>query len=83
MTHSEPNRFTRAFDALDKVAKAIDAPLAIVGGMAAIRYGYPAMTDDIDVVASRDSLDLLLNHAPRFGLRVQWRSQSGWHTLSF
>ncbi|MCY2967247.1 MAG: hypothetical protein NT069_27035 [Planctomycetota bacterium] len=51
--------------------------------MAAIRYGYPAMTDDIDIVASRDALDELLSNAPMFGFRVQWRSKSGWHTISF
>lgn len=79
----EQNRFTRAFDALNRLAVAAQAPLAIVGGLAAIRYGYPAITEDIDVVAPRDALDSLLQQAPQYGFRVKWRSPKGWHTLTF
>ncbi|MFN0051602.1 MAG: hypothetical protein ACKV0T_05385 [Planctomycetales bacterium] len=83
MKHQERNRFTRAFEALDQLARAAHAPLAIVGGLAAIRYGYPAVTDDIDLVAPTAALDSLLQAAPQFGFRIKWRSASGWHTLSF
>lgn len=79
----EQNRFTRAFEALDNLARHVNAPMAIVGGLAAIRYGYPAVTEDVDVVVSSDALDTILQEAPQLGFRVKWRSQAGWHTLSF
>lgn len=83
VTAGEQNRFTRAFDALQKLALSIPTPIAIVGGLGAIRYGYPAITEDIDVVIARDRLDDVLRIAPQFGFRLQWRSKSGWHTLAF
>jgi hypothetical protein len=79
----EQNRFTRAFEALDRLARSTHSPIAIVGGLAAIRYGYPAVTEDIDVVVPCDALDKILQEAPQLGFRVKWRSQSGWHTLTF
>lgn len=79
----EQNRFTRAFEALDKLSLATRSPIAIVDGLAAIRYGYPAVTENIEVVVQRDALDKILLEAPQFGFRVKWRSQSGWQTLSF
>ena len=74
----EQNRFTRAFEALDQLARATNSPLAIVSGLAVIRYGYPAVTDDIDVVAPRAGLEALLQQAPQFGFRVKWHSKAGW-----
>lgn len=79
----EPNRFTRALMALDKLARATRSPIAIVEGLAAIHYGYPAVTEDIDIVVARDALETILQEAPQSGFRIKWRSQSGWHTLSF
>jgi len=79
----EQNRFTRAFEALNGLARANNTSLAVVDGLAAIHFGYPAVTEDIDVVASRDVLDGLLTEAPKFGFKVKWRSKVGWHTLVF
>src|SRR5438105_12050093 len=61
VTVAEPNRFTRALEALNRLAHADGIPLAIVGGLAAIHFGYPAITEDIDIVVSRDDLDRLLD----------------------
>src|SRR5437016_5476004 len=83
VTASEPNRFTRAFEALNHLAHADQIPLAIVGGLAAIHFGYPAITEDIDVVVSKGDLDRLLADAPHYGFKVKWRSTTGWHTLAF
>ena len=56
-------------------------PIAIVGGLAAIRYGYPAVTEDIDVAIKRDHLDKLVTCAIKYGFRVSWQAELGWHTL--
>ena len=83
VTAAESNRFTRAFEALNRLAHADEIPLAIVGGLAAIHFGYPAITEDIDIVVSKDDLDRLLVDAPQYGFKVKWRSTTGWHTLAF
>ncbi len=82
-TNKEENRFSIALVALEKLAIENELPIAIVGGLAAIRYGYPAVTDDIDVAVAQSQLDLLLSLAPRYGFRVAWEAKSGWHTLEF
>ena len=81
-TMNEQNRFTVAFKALDQMARAYDLPIAIVGGLGAIHYGYPATTEDIDVAIASDQLEILLNVAAQFGFRIAWRAESGWHTLT-
>jgi hypothetical protein len=83
VTVAEPNRFTRAFEALNRLAHADGIPLAIVDGLAAIHFGYPAITEDIDIAVSKDDLERLLASAPHYGFKVKWRSTTGWHTLSF
>jgi hypothetical protein len=83
VTKGEQNRFTRVFEALNRLSLATGTPLAVVGGMAAIHFGYPAITEDVDVVAPHDALDRLLNDAPQYGFKVKWRSKAGWHTLTF
>ena len=83
VTSSEQNRFTRAFEALNRLATASSTPLALVGGLAAIHFGYPAITEDIGIVVPRDALDRLLDEAPRYGFKIKWRSKIGWHTLTF
>ncbi len=52
-----------------------------MGGLGAIRYGYPAATQDIDIVVARDQLELLVAAAPRYGFKVVWEAKTGWHTL--
>lgn len=78
----EENRFSRALASLQRLAEAEGIPLAIVGGLGAIRYGYPAATQDIDIVVGSGQLDALLACAPRYGLKVAWVGRSGWHTLT-
>jgi hypothetical protein len=75
------NRFTHALVDLERLAKNHGIAIAIVGGLAAIRYGYPAATQDIDVAISADKLDTLIAVATRYGFKVAWESKTGWHTL--
>lgn len=79
---SEDNRFTRALADLKRLALAENIPIAIVNGLGAIRYGYPAATQDIDIVVGRDNLDRFVVSTPQFGFKVAWPAQSGWHTLT-
>lgn len=76
------NRFSRALTDLQQLAIEQDIPMAIVGGLAAIRYGYPAATQDIDIAVGRDQLGKLTELAPRYGIAVAWESKTGWHTLT-
>ena len=78
----EENRFTRALEDLRRLAAAEGISVAIVGGLAAIHYGYPAATQDIDIAIARSDLDRFLTAAPAYGLKVVWRAESGWHTLT-
>lgn len=78
----EDNRFSQALEDLQRLALAEEIPIAIVGGLAAIRYGYPAATQDIDIVVARDQLALLIQTGPKFGFKVAWQSDSGWHTIT-
>jgi hypothetical protein len=80
---NEQNRFSRAVAALEKLGQEHQIPLAIVGGLGAIRYGYAAATEDIDIAVGSAHLNTLLELAPAYGLRVVWQAQSGWHTLAY
>ena len=79
---TEENRFTRALGDLQRLAVSEGIAVAIVGGLAAIHYGYPAATQDIDIAIARRDLDRFLLAAPGFGFKVVWRAESGWHTLT-
>lgn len=79
---SEENRFVRALADLQRLCHDEEIPIAIVGGLAAIRYGYPAATQDIDIAVARDQLDTLVKRAPSYGFKVAWMAESGWHTLT-
>ena len=79
---TEQNRFTAALLDLEQLAIHEDIPIAIVGGLGAIHFGYPAATQDIDIAVGREHLDTLLRAAPRYRLKVAWKSKSGWHTLT-
>jgi len=78
----DQNRFTVTFHALDQLARENDLPIAIVGGLGAIHFGYPATTEDIDVAIASDQLQTLLDVAPQFGFRIAWRAETGLHTLT-
>jgi hypothetical protein len=56
-------------------------PIAIVGGLAAIHFGYPAVTEDIDVAIAKNHLSALLAAASKYGFKIAWEAESGWHTL--
>jgi len=78
---TDENRFSRALADLQKLVTAENIPIAIVGGLGAIRYGYPAATQDIDIAVARNQLETLLQVAPRYGFKIQSEAPSGWHTL--
>jgi hypothetical protein len=78
----ESNRFTNALEDLQRLSNENQIPIAIVGGLAAIRYGYPAATQDIDIAISKRDLGTLVVVASRYGFKVVWESKIGWHTLT-
>ncbi len=78
----EENRFTKALAALQQLALGAGIPIAIVDGLGAIHYGYPAATQDIDIAVARDHLDALIAAAPKYGFKIARRTASGWHTLT-
>jgi hypothetical protein len=78
----ESNRFTNALEDLQWLSKENQIPIAIVGGLAAIRYGYAAATQDIDIAISKRDLGKLVFVAARYGFKVVWESETGWHTLT-
>ena len=80
--NSEENRFTRALEDLQRLAEEEHISLAIVGGLGAIHFGYPAATQDIDIAIDRRNLQSLIDASSRYGLKVASESKSGWHTLT-
>lgn len=79
---SEENRFTSALAALEQLSLGEGIPIAIVGGLGAIRYGYPAATQDIDIAIARHQLAAFIAAAPKYGFKIAWEAASGWHTLT-
>lgn len=75
------SRFTKALSTLKTLARKEGIPLAIVGGLAAIHFGYERFTKDIDIVAGSGHLDILARVAPRYGIQVVWKDPDGWHKL--
>jgi hypothetical protein len=80
-TEEKETRFAKALATLRELSEKEDISLAIVGGLAAIRYGYERFTKDIDIVASSPNLDVLARVAPRYGIKVIWKDPDGWHKL--
>jgi hypothetical protein len=78
---TEENRFTQALAALKEMATREGIPIAVVGGLAAIHFGYAVSTQDVDIAVGLADLDRLLDAAPRYGLKVAWRAKTNWHTL--
>lgn len=77
------NIFAETMAQLDQAARESGTPVAVVGGLAAIRYGVPVTTIDIDLVVARDGLAPFLEAAQRHGLTVKRSSPDGWHALEF
>jgi hypothetical protein len=79
---TEENRFSRALADLQRLAITENIPIAVVGGLGAIRYGYPAATQAIDIAIAQHQLEALVRTAPPYGFKVLWEAPSGWHTLT-
>ena len=79
----EVNQFTKALEALERLANAIDAPIALVGGLAGIHHRAVVTTLDIDVVVPADKLDAVVAAAVPCGFVVKRASPDGWHRLAF
>jgi hypothetical protein len=79
----EVNQFTRAIAALERLAAAIHAPVAVVGGLAGIHHRAMVTTLDIDIVVDADKLAAVIEQAPVVGLVVKQKSDDGWHRLAF
>ena len=61
---AQESKFAKALATLKALSRKEGIPLAIVGGLAAIRHGYERFTKDIDVVARSVNLDVLARVAP-------------------
>jgi hypothetical protein len=77
----QESKFGRALTTLEKLSRKEGIPLAIVGDLAAIHYGYERFTKDIDIVVRSSSLDVLARVAPQYGIKVIWKDPEGWHKL--
>ncbi|MBN1444382.1 MAG: hypothetical protein JXA90_16845 [Planctomycetes bacterium] len=77
------NRFAQCLSVLNDIAARIRAPIAIVGGLAAIHHGARVTTLDVDVVLAGEDAEALLAEGPRLGVRVKRKSPRGWHQLVF
>jgi len=79
----DSSEFDRALDVLKTLSRKEGIPIAIVGGMAAIKYGYERFTQDIDVVIAQPHLSTLIRVAPHYGIKVIWQDPHGWHKLQY
>lgn len=79
----ENSEFDRALGVLKELSRKEGIPLAIIGGMAAIKYGYERYTKDIDVVVDERHRDTLVRVAPNYGIKVIWRDPHGWHKFQY
>jgi hypothetical protein len=77
------NQFTRATQVLERLARELNAPIAIVGGLAAIYHQVPVTTTDIDIVVPQNKLADFVAAASRAGLTVSRQSPSGWHAMEY
>ncbi len=79
----ENSEFDKALDVLKILSRKEDIPIAIIGGLGAIKYGYERNTKDIDVVIAKRHFDILIRVAPNYGIKVLWRDPDGWHKLEY
>jgi hypothetical protein len=77
------SRFADALATLKVISQKEGIAMAIVGGLAAIHYGYRRFTKDIDVVVQSSHLDILPRVAPQYGIKVIWKDPAGWHKLQY
>lgn len=76
-----PGRFAATFDALERLANDQGLAIAVIGGMAAIRYGYATTTEDIDILLATSQAEMFLRVAPNYGFIIRRRSPRGRHIL--
>ena len=76
-------KLARTLSALQTLSRKESIPMAIVGGLGAIRHGYERLTKGIDVVVATPLLDTITRIAPRYGIKVNWRDPEGWPKLSY
>lgn len=79
----ENSEFDRALNVLSELSRKEGIPIAIIGGMGAIKYGFERNTKDIDVVVAERDRDTLIRVAPKYGIKVIWRDPHGWHKLQY
>lgn len=79
----ENSEFDQALDVLKILSQKEGIPIAIIGGLGAIKYGYERNTKDIDVVVAQQHLDSIIRVAPIYGIKVIWSDPHGWHKFSF
>jgi hypothetical protein len=79
----ENSEFDRVLEVLKTLSRKEGIPIAVVGGMAAIKYGYERFTQDIDVVIAQPHLNTLIRVAPHYGIKVIWQDPHGWHKLQY
>ncbi len=77
------NRFTACLEKLEEVAQALDAPIAIVGGLAAIHHRAQVTTVDVDIAVGKEQLTPIVSEVTRHGLAVRRESPNGWHRFVF
>lgn len=77
----EDSEVDRALAVLKDLSRKEGIPLAIIGGVAAIKHGYERFTKDIDVVVGQRHLNTLIRVAPQYGIKVIWRDPHGWYNL--
>lgn len=66
---------------LERLARRGSLPIAIVGGLAAIKHGDPRETVDADILVGKEDLDRLISESSRHGFAVRRQSKSGWPNL--
>jgi hypothetical protein len=79
----QQSEFDRVLDVLKDLSRKEGIPIAIIGGLTAIKYGYLRYTKDIELVAARLHLDTLIRVAPKYGIKVIWHDPQGWHKLEY
>ena len=75
------SKFAKALATLQALSRKEGIPLAIVGGLAAIRHGCERFPKDIDVVVQSGDPDVLTRVAPHYGIQVIWNDPEGRHKL--
>jgi hypothetical protein len=77
------SEFDRTLDVLSELSRKEGIPLAIIGGMAAIKCGYKRYTNDIDVVVAERHRHTLIRVARTYGIKVIWQDPHGWHKFEY